>query len=61
MFDGGDLLIATITDEALLAIAEIVNRGNKAVIQRKGTGVIVMEEKRKIKYSNTSPNGKGQG
>lgn len=54
-------MIATITDEALIVIAEIVNRGNRAVVQRDGTGVLVFEEKRKIKYSNASPNGKGKG
>ena len=48
-------LIASIMDAAVLAIAEIINRGEKAVVQRKGTGVIVMEEKRKIKYSNAPP------
>ena len=61
MFERGGCLIATITDEALIVIAEIVNRGNRAVVQRDGTGVLVFEEKRKIKYSNSSPNGKGKG
>lgn len=46
-----------INPEALQAIAEIVNRGNKAVIQRSGSGVIVMEEKRTTKYSNARPVG----
>ncbi len=49
-------MIVTITDEALIAIAEIVNRGCSAVVRKKGDGVIVMEEKRKIKYENASPN-----
>jgi len=48
-------LTVSITCEAIETIIEIVNRGNKAVIQRSGEGVIVMEEKRKIKYGNASP------
>lgn len=47
-------MIAEITEEAIATIKTIVNHGNKAVIQRSGTGVIVMEEKRQIKYSNAS-------
>ena len=39
-----------ITDEVLKVIESIVNHGNKAVIQRRGDGVIVMEEIRHIKY-----------
>ena len=48
-------MTVSITAEAIEAIMEIVNRGNKAVIQRSGGGVIVMEEKRKIKYGNAAP------
>lgn len=60
MFERGGCLIATLNNDALIAILEIVNRGNKAVVQRKGNGVIVMEEKRKIKYGYASSDGRGQ-
>ena len=49
---------AEISKEAIKIIAEIVNGGNKAVVQRIGTGVIVMSEKRKIQYSDALPDGK---
>lgn len=42
-----------ITDEIAKTIETIVNHGNKAVVQRSGHGVIVMEEKREIKYRDT--------
>lgn len=43
--------------KAVETIEQIVNRGNKAVIQRSGHGLIVMEERRQIKYRNdTSEN-----
>ena len=45
----------SLNSDALKTIEDIVNRGNKAVIQRSGEDVIVMEEKRKIKYGNASP------
>ena len=48
-------MTVSINGDALKTIEEIVNRGNKAVIQRTGSDIIVMEEKRKIKYSNTTP------
>lgn len=35
----------------LQAIREILKNGNDAVIRRKGAGVIVLEEKKTIKYS----------
>lgn len=41
--------------EALKAICDILKNGDKAVIQRRGNDVIVMEEKRKIKYGDASP------
>lgn len=56
MFERGGCLIAKLSDEALLAITEIINRGNSAVVRRRGNGVYVMEENRKIKYENASPN-----
>lgn len=51
-------MIVKITDDAMIAILSIINHGDKAIVQRKGTGVIVMEEKRKIKYSNAPPSGR---
>ena len=48
---------AVINNDILKVIESIVNRGNKAVIQRKGEGVIVMEEIRHIKYSPQSREG----
>lgn len=45
---------ATINAEIVKIIESIVNHGNKAVIQRSGTGVIVMEEKRQIRYKETN-------
>ena len=55
---------ATINAEIVKIIEGIVNHGNKAVIQRSGTGVIVMEEKRQIRYRDTEavqkPGGSGQ-
>lgn len=41
-----------LTPEVIKAIESIVNYGNKAVIQRKGDGVIVMEERRTIRYKD---------
>ena len=39
------------TDKTIKAIEAILERGNDAVVRRKGDGVIVLEEKRTIKYS----------
>lgn len=39
------------TEKIMKAIEEILKRGNDAVVRRKGDGVIVLEEKRTIKYS----------
>lgn len=33
------------------AIKDILKNGNDAVVRRKGTGVVVLEEKKTIKYS----------
>lgn len=49
-------MIVRLDEKAVEAVNEILRRGNKAVIQRQGDGVIVMEEKRKIQYS-TAPKG----
>lgn len=43
-------------DQVKEAVEAILHRGNDAVIRRKGDGVIVMEEKRRIVYS-PSPKG----
>ena len=51
-------LKAVISEDAIKTITEIINSGNKAVVQRNGTGVIVMMEKRKIQYSDALPDGK---
>lgn len=37
--------------EAMVAIKEILRRGNDAVVRKKGDGVIVLEEKKTIRYS----------
>ena len=58
---GEDGLNASISDEALAAILTIINQGNKAVVQRRGEDVIVMEEKRKIKYGNAPQPGGVKG
>ena len=39
------------TEQTIKAIEAILKRGNDAVVRRKGDGVIVLEEKRTIKYS----------
>ena len=33
------------------AVKEILKNGNDAIIRRKGSGVVVLEEKKTIKYS----------
>ena len=38
-------------DKVKEAVEAILRRGNDAVIRRKGDGVIVLEEKRKIVYN----------
>lgn len=38
-------------DKVKEAVEAILQRGNDAVIRRKGDGVIVLEEKRKIIYN----------
>lgn len=37
--------------EAMAVIKEILRRGNDAVVRKKGDGVIVLEEKKTIRYS----------
>ena len=43
--------------QVIAAVEEILKRGNDAVIRRKGDGVIVLEEKRKIVYKPLSDRG----
>ena len=45
-----------IDDNVKTAVETILRRGNDAVIRKKGDGVVVLEEKRKIVYS-PSPKG----
>lgn len=42
-------------DAARAAIIKILNRGNNAIVRRKGDVVVVLEEKRKTVY-DPSPN-----
>ena len=42
-------------DAARAAILKILNRGNNAIVRRKGNTVVVLEEKRKTIYE-PSPN-----
>lgn len=42
-------------DAARAAILKILNRGNNAIVRRKGNSVVVLEEKRKTVYE-PSPN-----
>lgn len=42
-------------DAARAAILKILNRGNNAIVRRKGNTVVVLEEKRKTVYE-PSPN-----
>lgn len=37
--------------EAMAAVKEILHRGNDAVIRKKGGGIVVLEEKKTIRYS----------
>ena len=38
-------------EKAIQAIMAILRRGNDAVVRKKGDGVIVLEDKKTIKYS----------
>ena len=40
-------------EKAWAAIKQIVNRGNDAVIRKRGSGYIVLEDKRIIKYQTS--------
>lgn len=50
-------MIVKLNDRAVTEIETILKRGNKAVIQRRGDGIIILEEKRQIKYESAVPNG----
>jgi hypothetical protein len=47
-------LIVKLNEEAVNAVELILKRGSKAVVQRNGQDIIVMEEKRKIEYRTDS-------
>lgn len=38
-------------EKAIAAILAILRRGNDAIIRKKGSGIIVLEEEKKIRYS----------
>lgn len=40
-----------IDERAIKAIEKILKNGNDAKVKRKGSGVVVIEEQQKIKYS----------
>ena len=40
-------------EKALAIIKAIIQRGNDAVVRKKGDGYIVLEDKRTIKYSSS--------
>ena len=40
-------------EKALAIIKAIIQRGNDAVVRKKGDGYIVLEDKRTIKYSTS--------
>lgn len=44
-------MIVKLDDDAKAAIEVILKRGNDAIVRRKGNGVVVLEEKRKIIYT----------
>ena len=50
-------MVVKLNNEAIAAVELILKRGNKAVVQRNGQGIIIMEEKRKIEYRNTDSDG----
>ena len=45
-------------NEASKTIKSILDNGNDAVIRRKGKGIVIMEDSRKVKYDNTSGMGR---
>ena len=47
-------LIVKIDDKAVAAIEAVLKKGNRAVVQRRGQSIIVMEEERKIRYDTDS-------
>ena len=49
-----------IDDNVKTAIEAILKRGNDAIIRRKGSSIIVLEEKRKIVYDPSSDRGRGR-
>jgi len=47
-------LIVKLNNDAVTAIEAILKKGDKAVIQRNGSDVIIMAEKRKVEYRTDS-------
>lgn len=55
MTESNDKMGVQLDDAARAAILRILNRGNNAIVRRKGNAVVVLEEKRKTIYE-PSPN-----
>lgn len=55
MTESNDKMGVQLDDAARAAILRILNRGNNAIVRRKGNTVVVLEEKRKTVYE-PSPN-----
>lgn len=47
-------MVVKLNSDAVTAIEAILKKGDKAVIQRNGSDVIVMAEKRKVEYRTDS-------
>ncbi len=46
-------------EKTRIAIEAVLKRGNDVVIRKKGDGIIILEEKRKIVYDPSSNRGRG--
>lgn len=53
-------MVVKVGKDALLAIEDILRRGNDAIVYRRGGQIVVAEEKRTIKY-NAVPKGDSKG
>lgn len=54
MTESNDKMGIQLDDAARAAIIKILNRGNNAIVRRKGQSVVVLEEKRKTVYEPSS-------
>lgn len=54
MTESNDKMGIQLDDAARAAILKILNRGNNAIVRRKGQSVVVLEEKRKTVYEPSS-------